>query len=142
APGIARYTPDRSGARRPHGGEKRVNAILAAVRGLLAFGVAEGHVSPEALAQLYLLGHDRGMPAKLRREAGRWGVQVKVRHGLVEPQTPVDRATDDEVLALLRACSTARDRFPTLLMVRAGLRRGEAVGLRREDIHFVLDASM
>ncbi|MCZ9344855.1 site-specific integrase, partial [Streptomyces sp. TRM76130] len=36
----------------------------------------------------------------------------------------------------------ARDRFIVLLLARAGLRRSEAVGLPREDIHFVLDASV
>lgn len=53
----------------------------------------------------------------------------------------VDHAADDEVLALLRACRCARDRFIVIAMARAGLRRGEVAGTRREDVHFVLDAS-
>jgi integrase/recombinase XerD len=39
------------------------------------------------------------------------------------------RAADDEVLALLRACRSARDRFIVIAMARAGLRRGELAGL-------------
>ena len=53
----------------------------------------------------------------------------------------MDRATDVEVLGLLGACRSARDRLIVLQMARAGLRRGEAVGLRREDLHFVVDAT-
>ena len=53
----------------------------------------------------------------------------------------VDRATDAEVLGLLRACRSARDRFIVMAMARAGLRRGEVTGLRREDMHLVADAA-
>ena len=49
---------------------------------------------------------------------------------------------DAEVVALLRACRSARDRFIVLAMARAGLRRGELCGLRREDMHLVTDATM
>jgi integrase/recombinase XerD len=66
---------------------------------------------------------------------------ARPRHRLSEPEIRVDRATDDEVLALLKSCRSARDRFVVLAMSRAGLRRGEVCGLRREDMHFVTDAS-
>src|SRR2546423_871203 len=57
-----------------------------------------------------------------------------------EPQTPVDRASDAEIVALLRACLSARDRLIVLLMARAGLRRGELCGLRRSDVHLLADS--
>ena len=41
---------------------------------------------------------------------------------------------------MLRACRSARDRFIVTAMARAGLRRGEVTGLRREDMHLVADA--
>ena len=66
---------------------------------------------------------------------------ARPRHRLSEPEIRVDRASDDEVLALLGACRSARDRFIVVTMSRAGLRRGEVCGLRREDMHFVADAS-
>ena len=66
---------------------------------------------------------------------------ARPRHRLSEPEIRVDRASDDEVLALLGACRSARDRFIVIAMSRAGLRRGEVCGLRREDMHFVADAS-
>jgi integrase len=57
-----------------------------------------------------------------------------------EPQSDVDRATDEEIVALLRACLSARDRLIVLLMARAGLRRGEVCGLRRSDVHLLPDS--
>lgn len=39
------------------------------------------------------------------------------------------------------ACRNARDRFMVLLLARAGLRRGTAAGLRREDMHFMPDST-
>jgi len=53
----------------------------------------------------------------------------------------VDRATDAEVLGMLRACRSARDHFIVTAMARAGLRRGEVTGLRRQDMHLVCDAT-
>ena len=47
----------------------------------------------------------------------------------------MDRATEEEVAALLRACGSSRDRLVVALAVRAGLRRGEIAGLRLEDVH-------
>ena len=51
--------------------------------------------------------------------------RMRARHRLHEPETTVDRASDAEIVALLRACRSARDRLIVLLMARAGLRRGE-----------------
>ena len=40
----------------------------------------------------------------------------------------------------LAACRSARDRLIVLLLARAGLRRGEAAGLRRCDVHLLADS--
>jgi integrase/recombinase XerD len=40
----------------------------------------------------------------------------------------------------LGACRSARDRLIVLLMARAGLRRGELCGLRRADVHLLVDS--
>ena len=53
----------------------------------------------------------------------------------------MDRASDLEIVAWLGACRSARDRLIVLLMARAGLRRGEVCGLRRCDVHLLLDSS-
>jgi site-specific recombinase XerD len=52
----------------------------------------------------------------------------------------VDRASDEEIVAVLTGCRSARDRLIVLLMARAGLRRGEVCGLRRADVHLLLDS--
>lgn len=49
------------------------------------------------------------------------------------------RLADEEVVALLRAARSARDQVIVLLMARAGLRRGEVAGLRRGDLHLLVD---
>jgi integrase/recombinase XerD len=56
-----------------------------------------------------------------------------------EPRTAVDRATDEEIVALMQACRSARDRLIVLLLSRVGLRRGEAAGLCRSDLHMLPD---
>lgn len=68
--------------------------------------------------------------------------RLRARHRLHEPERPVDRASDDEIVALLHACRSARDRLLILLLARAGLRRGEACGLRRSDVHLLPDSKM
>lgn len=52
------------------------------------------------------------------------------------------RASDTEIVELLCACRSARDRLVLLLMARAGLRRGELCGLRRCDVHLLLDSGL
>ncbi|MCY0922199.1 tyrosine-type recombinase/integrase [Streptomyces sp. H27-G5] len=121
-------------------GPRRVNVVLAAVREFLKFNVSVGAAPAWVVDQLYEVGDGRDLPVEVRGEYGVPHGYAKVRHRLHEPDEPVDRATDEEIVALVRACRSARDRLIVLLMARAGIRRGELVGLRRADLHFVLDA--
>ena len=66
--------------------------------------------------------------------------RMRARHRLHEPETVVDRAGDGDIVAVLGACRSARDRLIVLLMARAGLRRGEVLGLRRSDVHLLADS--
>jgi integrase len=68
--------------------------------------------------------------------------RMRARHRLREPEAAVDRARDEEIVALLRACRSARDWLIVLLMARAGLRRGELCGLRRSDVHLLPDSRL
>ncbi len=129
------------GDQKPVRGPRRVNAVLAAVREFLKHQVSVGAAPVEILRMLYEVSDDRDLPPEVRGEASGVRYYAKIRHRAAVPQAPVDLASDAEVMALLRACRSARDRFLILLMARAGLRRSEAVGLRREDIHFVVDAT-
>lgn len=125
---------------RPARSARRINAVLSAVRGFLTHAVTAGDAPPEVLPLLYELADDRDLPVAARGEDHRMTWRLRARHRLHEPVTAVDRASDADIVALLLACRSARDRLIVLLMARAGLRRGELCGLRRSDVHVLLDS--
>ena len=122
-------------------GAGRINRILSAVRGFLRHGVVTSEVPAAVLAMLYDVTDDRHLPVDVRGEPVGLQYAARPRHHLSETETEIDRASDAEVLGLLRACRSARDRFIVMAMARAGLRSGEVTGLRREDMHLVPDAT-
>ncbi len=91
-------------------------------------------------ALIYELADGRDLPEQARGEDGRMSWRMRARHRLREPESSVDRASDEEIVALLAGCCSARDRLIVLLMARAGLRRGELCGLRRSDVHLLADS--
>src|SRR5947209_1568834 len=113
----------------PARGARRVNGVLTAVRGMVVHAVAAGQASGDLAALVYEVADDRDLPGAARGEDGQMGWRMRARHRLHEPETPVGRASDAEIVALLGACLSARDRLIVLLMARAGLRRGP-VGAR------------
>ena len=124
----------------PVRGARRVNGVLTAVRGFVAHAVSSGQAPAGLMALIYELADERDLPEQARGEDGRMVWRMRARHRLCEPETMVDRASDEEIVGLLRACRSARDRLIVLLMARAGLRRGELCGLRRSDVHLLLDS--
>jgi integrase/recombinase XerD len=126
---------------RPARSARRVNAVLAAVRGMALHAAAEGAAPGHLVQVLYEVADDRDLPDVARPEDGGTGWRMRARHRLHEPDTAVDRASDEDIVALLRSCCSARDRLIVLLMARAGLRRGEVLGLRRSDVHLLADSS-
>ena len=124
----------------PVRGARRVNGVLTAVRGMAVHAVAAGQAPAHLVPLLYEVADDRDLPAQARDDEGRMGWRMRARHRLHEPETPVERAADADIVELLKACRSARDRLIVLLMARAGLRRGEMCGLRRSDIHLLVDS--
>jgi site-specific recombinase XerD len=124
---------------RPVRGEKQVNNVLTATRGLLVFAVNNGEAPQWIVQQLYEVADTRNLPLEAQGEGTALRYRMRARHRLKEPDRPPDRASDDEIVALLGACLSARDRLIVLLLSRAGLRSGEAAGLRRSDLHMLPD---
>jgi integrase len=124
----------------PVRGARRVNAVLTAVRGFVTHAVSSGQAPARLMPLIYELADERDLPEQARGEEQRMAWRLRARHRLHEPEATVDRASDEEIVALLRACRSARDRLVVLLMARAGLRRGELCGLRRADVHLLPDS--
>ncbi|HET7244795.1 MAG TPA: tyrosine-type recombinase/integrase [Streptosporangiaceae bacterium] len=124
----------------PARGARRINVILAAVRAMTVHAVAAGQAGGHLVPLLYEVAGDRDLPDAVRGEDTGTGWRLRARHRLHEPQRPVDRASDTDIVAILGACRSARDRLIVLLMARAGLRRGEVLGLRRSDVHLLADS--
>jgi site-specific recombinase XerD len=119
----------------------RINGVLVAVREFLKHAVAAGDAPTRVLSALYEIGDDRWLPDELRGERTGLRYIARPRHRLSVPERYSVRSSDEDALGLLRACRSARDRFLVVLLGRAGLRRGEATGLRRPDMHMALDST-
>jgi integrase/recombinase XerD len=143
-----KWTPGDGGQHRvvpgpgsePVRSSKRINKVLTAVRGFLAHGVVNKTVPGWVLEQIYELGDTNDLPFEARGEDGGLRYRLRARHRLQEPESDVDRATDEEIVAMFLACRSARDRLIVLLLARVGLRRGQAAGLRRTDAHLLMDS--
>ncbi len=120
----------------------RINHVLAVVREFYKHAIAHGRVDASVMAVLYEVGDDRYLPAELRAEDGALRYRVRPRHKLhTERPTSVEVCRLEEFEALLRAARSWRDRFLLVLLWFSGLRIGEALGLRRSDLHLMASAS-
>jgi integrase/recombinase XerD len=120
----------------------RINHILAVVREFYKHAAAHRTVDTSVIAALYEVGDDRFLPAELRAEDGALRYRVRPRHKLraTRSSTP-PVAEQEEWEALLGAASCWRDRFLLVLLWFSGLRIGEALGLRRSDLHLMGSAT-
>lgn len=121
-------------------GDGRINKVLTAVRMFLAHAVANKDAPAWVLEQVYELGDDRDLPVEARGESGGLRYRLRARHRLQEPESDVDRASDEEVVATFRSCRSERDRLTLLLLARVGLRPGQTAGLHRSDLHLMADS--
>lgn len=122
-------------------GERRINAVTAAVREFFKHAAAIGLVDKDVLDTFYEWVQDYDVPVEVRGERGVARLRSRPRHRLSEPEPVADAASDEEVLALLQSCRNARDLFIVLALWRAGNRRGELTGIRMEDVHFLPEST-
>lgn len=120
--------------------ERRINGVLTGVRGFLRHAVSAKEAPGWVLEQLYELATTQDLPLEAQGENGSIRQRLSARHRLQEPGNEVDRATDEEIVRLLFACLSARDRLMILLMARVGLRVGQLTGLRRSDVHLLMNS--
>lgn len=121
---------------------KTANAILTSVIEFLRFGVAQGWVQP-AIAQR--LSHRRSL---IYRPAGydfgeydqfRWVKSRSIK--LSQLESAPETLTDEQISAVREAMPRTRDRLLISLLTESGMRIGEALGLRRHDMHLLASSS-
>jgi integrase/recombinase XerD len=119
------------------------NAILTAVCQFLRFGVLHGWVPAQTARVLseprYLRylppGYDAGEDNQYRIVPGR-----TLRFTVSEPGYQM--LDDDQVRMMISLASRSRDKFLVALVSCTGMRIGEALGLRSEDIHFLASSQV
>jgi hypothetical protein len=89
-----------------------VNGVLTAVRGMVVHAAATGRAPGDLVPLLYEVADDRDLPGQARDGDGRMSWRLRTRHRLREPETRVDRASDEEIVVLL-AASPVRPFAPT-----------------------------
>jgi integrase/recombinase XerD len=120
---------------------KTVNAHITAIVEFLRFCARVGLVESAVVDRFVEVKHLRFLPEGMpRREDGTHRVVTAKVIKAREVTRPPESLTEDEVLALFAAARNVRDLFLIRLMVETGLRVGETLGLRREDLHFLPDS--
>ena len=88
--------------REPAREARRINGVLTAVRGFVAHAVTSGQAPSELLGLIYELADESDLPAQARGEEHRMAWRMRARHRLHAPEATVDRASDAEIVALVR----------------------------------------
>ncbi len=133
-------TPIGADARRRTG--KSVNAVLTAICEYLRFCAAQGFIDAEVAGRLSERRFVRQPPAGT--DPGEQGQQRFVRSRVLraaEVTQPPDTLSGAQLGRLLSTCIRVRDELLITVMAEGGLRIGEALGLRREDMHLLPDSS-
>ncbi len=113
--------------------EKTINAILAAVCGFYEFQERLGIAKD---VNVYRYQFQPGKKYKPFLHHINKGKEVRTRLlKLKEPKTFPGTLTAEQVHQLVNACKRLRDKFLICLLSETGMRIGEALGLRHEDIH-------
>jgi integrase/recombinase XerD len=143
-PGLARFkhwletSPIGAGRLRRDG---TVDATLIAVCEFLRFCARAGLVEQVVADQLSEPRFLRFLPPGFDAGEGGQGRVVRARQVRARHETPFPEALSPEQSDVVFACCRRpRERFMVRLLHDSGLRIGEALGLRREDMHLLGDS--
>ncbi|MFJ9847577.1 tyrosine-type recombinase/integrase, partial [Kitasatospora sp. NPDC101155] len=114
------------------------NAVMTAVADFLRFGRLHGWVQAETAELLSEPKLLRFLPAGCDAGEGETALEVQVSRFRFKTADPGFEVLDsDQIQRAIAQAGNARDRFLAALLACTGLRIGEALGLRRGDMHFL-----
>ena len=113
--------------------EKTINTILAAVFSFYEFHQRNGAVKAVEIYR-YVNQPNRKYKPLLYEMTKNKAVKTRLLK-LKEPKTFPDTLTPEQVEQLIDGSKRIRDKFLIRLLYETGMRIGEALGLRHEDIH-------
>lgn len=117
---------------------KSVNAVLIAVVEFLRFCAARGHVDAELVAKLHERRFLRFAPSGFDRgERGEFSTIRARALRAAEVTRPPETLTGAQATSLLSAARSSRDQFLIMVLLETAVRIGEALGMRREDLHLL-----
>jgi integrase/recombinase XerD len=119
-----------------------VGAYLAALGEFLRFCAHAGHVKRVVAEQMHEPRFLKHLPPGM--DPGEQGQHRSVTARALRVRTPTRRprtVTGDQIDAALAACSNPRDTFMLTLLVTTGMRVGELLTLRREDLHLFVNSA-
>ncbi|MFJ3218263.1 tyrosine-type recombinase/integrase [Kitasatospora sp. NPDC086801] len=126
-----------------HRDKRTANAIINTICQFLRHCSMHGWVSADLVAQLsepkFLHHLPRGF------DPGEDGQYRTVRSQKIKFKVAVpgfEYLTDEEIVQVLSCTTHARDRLLVTLLAETGIRIGEALGLRREDMHLLANSRM
>lgn len=112
--------------------ERTINTILSAVFSFYEFHQRSGTVSSVDAYRYINLPNPKYKPLLYEMTKNK---AVKTRLlKLKEPKTFPGTLSLEQITQLINACHTRRDKFLIMLLYETGIRIGEALGLRHEDI--------
>jgi site-specific recombinase XerD len=123
--------------------KKTANAVITAVIEFLKFCSKQGWVDKTTVDLLMEPKYLTWMPPGM--EEGEEGQFRNLRSRVLKftvGEEAIDWLTSEEVELLVEAADHARDKFLISLLSCTGIRIGEALGLRREDMHLLADSRL
>lgn len=115
----------------------RINLITYAVCEMFKFAAAEGRWDAAKLTRLFENVNVTTSGPRDRRDSRLTATVLRSRHRLRPNRSHRNDAPVEVVKQLLTACQNTRDVLLLAILATAGLRIGEALGLRLSDLHLL-----